>query len=458
MYKDLEYLSTPLPEDIAKLKWYGDFERAEHVISMRLQKDIPTALRKRLELEKEILKRIPFEYIYTTEEAAARLMEHVNGATPEELEQLRDEGTIDWLYVHGEVRYKDDFLENMIKTRPDMCARLKNPALAEEYEKNGQLLDEVIAKMKAEGGSAYKIRIKASLQMKKEAERVGETVRVHLPIPLQYSQAKNVKLLHCSEQDYVLAAEDQIQRTVYMETKLEPDHEFSIEYEFENHMKYVDPDPAAVSVEQPDFYTSEQAPHIMFTPYLKSLTAEVVGDETNPLIKARKIYDYITSHIMYSFVRQYFTITDIPEYMASSMKGDCGIYALLFITMCRIAGVPARWQSGLYATPLTCGNHDWAQFYVAPYGWMYADCSFGGGAYRAGAMDRWNFYFGNLEPFRVPCCSDFQHDFAPEKKFLRDDPYDNQNGEAEYEDCGLIHHVDYETKKVVTAIENIKFE
>ena len=435
MYKDLEYLSTPLPEDIAKLKWYGDFERAEHVISMRLQKDIPTALRKRLELEKEILKRIPFEYIYTTEEAAARLMEHVNGATPEELEQLRDEGTIDWLYVHGEVRYKDDFLENMIKTRPDMCARLKNPALAEEYEKNGQLLDEVIAKMKAEGGSAYKIRIKASLQMKKEAERVGETVRVHLPIPLQYSQAKNVKLLHCSEQDYVLAAEDQIQRTVYMETKLEPDHEFSIEYEFENHMKYVDPDPAAVSVEQPDFYTSEQAPHIMFTPYLKSLTAEVVGDETNPLIKARKIYDYITSHIMYSFVRQYFTITDIPEYMASSMKGDCGIYALLFITMCRIAGVPARWQSGLYATPLTCGNHDWAQFYVAPYGWMYADCSFGGGAYRAGAMDRWNFYFGNLEPFRVPCCSDFQHEFAPEKKFLRDDP-----------------------KKVVTAIENIKFE
>ena len=95
---------------------------------------------------------------------------------------------------------------------------------------------------------------------------------------------------------------------------------------------------------------------------------------------------------------------------------------------------------------------------MAPYGWMYADCSFGGGAYRAGAMDRWNFYFGNLEPFRVPCCSDFQHEFAPEKKFLRDDPYDNQNGEAEYEDRGLIHHVDYETKKVVTAIENIKFE
>ena len=45
MYNDLEYLSVPLPEDVKKLKWYGDFERANHVIDMRLAKDIPTALR-----------------------------------------------------------------------------------------------------------------------------------------------------------------------------------------------------------------------------------------------------------------------------------------------------------------------------------------------------------------------------------------------------------------------------
>ena len=32
--------------------------------------------------------------------------------------------------------------------------------------------------------------------------------------------------------------------------------------------------------------------------------------------------------------------------------------ALLFITMCRIAGVPARWQSGLYAEPGSVGMHD----------------------------------------------------------------------------------------------------
>ena len=170
MYNDLEYLSVPLPEDIMKLKWYGDFARANHVIDMRLAKDIPTALRKRLELEKEILARMPLEYIYTAEEAAARLMDHVNDATAEELEKLRDEGAAEWIYVNGEVRYKDDFLENMIKTRPDIASRLKDPKLAEEYESNSRLLDETIAEMKEKGGLAYKMHIRASLKMKKLVE------------------------------------------------------------------------------------------------------------------------------------------------------------------------------------------------------------------------------------------------------------------------------------------------
>ena len=50
MENDLRYLTVGLPEDITRLKWYGDLERAKRVIDMRLEKDIPEALRKRLEL------------------------------------------------------------------------------------------------------------------------------------------------------------------------------------------------------------------------------------------------------------------------------------------------------------------------------------------------------------------------------------------------------------------------
>ncbi|MFA6688263.1 MAG: transglutaminase-like domain-containing protein, partial [Sphaerochaetaceae bacterium] len=179
--------------------------------------------------------------------------------------------------------------------------------------------------------------------------------------------------------------------------------------------------------------------HIVFTPYLRALAAEIVGDETNPLVKARRIYDFITTNVMYSYVRRYDTIDDLSEYAAVNLKGDCGIQALLFITLCRICGIPARWQSGLYVTPEEIGCHDWAEFFIAPYGWLFCDCSFGGGAWRGGKTDRWNHYFGNLDVLRLPASGAIQTPFDPPKRHWRGDPIDNQRGEMEYEDAGLSH-------------------
>lgn len=462
-FSHLQYLTVGLPEDIEKLKWYGDFERAERVINMRLEKDIPRALRGRLELEKWILKRLPLEYIYTEEEALQRFQETFWQATGEELERLRDEGAAQWIFVKGQVRYKDDFVENILKTRRELWPRLKDPSKVEGRIKGGELLDRTIQRMKEKGGLAYRMHIRSSLQVEKEAERPGEFIRVHLPLPTEQEQVKNFKLLAASVKGDP-APFGAPQRTLCMETKLEPDQEFWVEYEFENHTRYVeigehedvkscDSDSISQSLAP---YLEEQLPHIRFTPYLRALTEEVTAGEKSPVKKTRKIYDYITTHVMYSFVRQYAAIDNLPEYMALGLKGDCGIYALLFITMCRIAGVPARWQSGLYATPLEIGCHDWARFYIEPYGWLYADCSFGGAAWREGKEERWNFYFGNLDPFRVPTCSEFQHEFTPARSFLREDPYDNQSGEAEYEDRGLVGGLEYRTEKKMVEIREIE--
>jgi len=46
-------------------------------------------------------------------------------------------------------------------------------------------------------------------------------------------------------------------------------------------------------------------------------------------------------------------------------------------------------------------------------------------------MERWNFYFGNLDPYRMVCNSAYQESFTPPKKHMRIDPYDNQCGECE---------------------------
>lgn len=136
-------------------------------------------------------------------------------------------------------------------------------------------------------------------------------------------------------------------------------------------------------------------------------------------------------------MRPYISILNIPEYAAYNLKGDCGVQAILFITLCRIVGIPSRWQSGLFVTPFSISPHDWAQFYIEPYGWLFADLSFGGNAYRKNNIKKWNFYFGNLDPFRMVANSEFHYPLLPEKKFLRSDPYDNQIGEAEYLDRAI---------------------
>lgn len=258
-------------------------------------------------------------------------------------------------------------------------------------------------------------------------------VRVWLPIPCEYAQVRNVRVTGCSHPDRMHEDSPQAaQRTVCMDGT--DDQAFWVEYAFEAVSRYRNPDPAAVTEAQPTFYTEEQAPHILFTPFLRALCREIVGEEKNPLLKARLIYEYIIHHIRYAYMRAYYTIPMIPEFAAANQRGDCGVQALLFIALCRIAGVPARWQSGLSIEPGDEGCHDWAQFYVAPYGWMFADCSFGGSAVRRGMKEREDFYFGNIDPFRMPANAEFQHDFEIPPRFMRYDPYDNQLGEAEYED------------------------
>ena len=97
------------------------------------------------------------------------------------------------------------------------------------------------------------------------------------------------------------------------------------------------------------------------------------------------------------------------------------------------------------------GAHDWAQFYIPSIGWLYADLSLGGVAYRREDFVLWNFHFGNLDPYRVPINNAFQVEFDPPKEHWRKDPYDNQMGELEYDDEG-IYRVD-QRKVTLTTIE-----
>ena len=431
---DMRYLNVPLPEDLMKLKWGGDYERLISVIDRRLADEtLPAPLRKRLQLERILAARIPSQYSYSYEEALELLRANIRDFKDKELETLWEENTADWIYINGRVQFHELFFENLMKTRDDYGARFLGTM--EDNEKNAALLRENVRLMEEHGGRTVHVRLLTRLSLTPEAEKacMGKTAHVYMPLPVEYAQVRNLRLLGFEGTAGEPVSVDNgsyPQRTARFETVIRGGEVWQTEFEFDNETVFRNPDPSQVLFSQPSFYTGEEAPHIRFTPYLRELTRSVTEGEENPLLAAEKIYRFITSQVKYSFVRSYSTVEDIPEFTAANRKGDCGFQALLFITMCRIAGIPARWQSGLYATPLTVGSHDWAQYYVAPFGWLSADCSFGGSAFRQGDEKRRAYYGANLDPYRIPYASQFMHSYSREEEGLRDDPYDNQSGEV----------------------------
>ena len=258
----------------------------------------------------------------------------------------------------------------------------------------------------------------------------------HIPDALMSS-----RLVHWMQKDW------QITGNLYWicwEETMTENHEFYVEYSYIHTALYHNtekPELLPIINEQtPEAlidFTKEEAPHILFTPYLKSLTASLTENVSEPLEKARRIYDFITLNLKYTFMPDYFCLENIAESCAKNFTGDCGVFALLFLTLCRCAGIPACWQSGLTAEPDFCGAHDWVRFYAAPYGWLYADPSYGIAAVRAQNEERRKFYFGNLDACRMVANNAFQAPFTIDKDFWRADPYDNQVGEIETAERGL---------------------
>ena len=117
-------------------------------------------------------------------------------------------------------------------------------------------------------------------------------------------------------------------------------------------------------------------------------------------------------------------------YCYETGHGDCGIQGILFIVLCRISGVPARWQSGWSVRPDSPNMHDWTEFNVEPYGWLLADPSRGLQDSKDPAIHA--FFFGNTDHCRLISNNDFGQPLDPPKTHFRSETVDFQRGEVEW--------------------------
>ena len=190
----------------------------------------------------------------------------------------------------------------------------------------------------------------------------------------------------------------------------------------------------------------ERPPHIRFSPEVKQTVGHIVGNETNPLMKARRIFHFVSSEIAYCSEEEYSTIPSLSAKALSSRKGDCGVHAMLFMTLCRAAGIPARWQSGWETQRTGADMHDWAEFYVAPWGWLPCDPTRPPyGVQQSDDPAIAEFYFGHLDAYRLIVNRDYGTDLVPPKQSFRSEPLDFQRGEVEIDGKNLYYpHWDYD--------------
>ena len=77
---------------------------------------------------------------------------------------------------------------------------------------------------------------------------------------------------------------------------------------------------------------------------IKNLSAQIIGEEKDPLKKLRKIFTWVDENTPWASAREYSTIPNIPEYSIENKHGDCGIQTLVFMTLVQI-----QWNSGQMA-------------------------------------------------------------------------------------------------------------
>ncbi|MGI6338851.1 MAG: transglutaminase-like domain-containing protein [Bacteroidales bacterium] len=404
----------------------------------------------------QIAERIALDFSLSETEATERLKTVTGGYDEKEKMLWEKLGWLEFRIINGEKRY--------FNRAPTNLLRIKNFNLNRPYCDSLDFADQKLvfrrkhtrAVMETSGGMAESVIpvemiVDYTLMVNPDVVPEGEIVRCWLPWPKEnHPRQGKVKFISASHQDYKIAPDTVIHRSIYMEAKAEKGLPviFNASFSYQSSGQYFDPDllkiePYDKSSSHYREYTSEQLPHICFTENVRKLADSIAGTEDRPLEIFRRMYMWIEENIPWAGALEYSTHTNIPEYVIRNRRGDCGMQTFLLMSMLRYKGIPVRWQSGWMMPPGGKNLHDWCEVYFEGPGWIPVDISYG----LQISTDRKHreFYMSGIDSYRLIVNEGVAGSMWPEKKFLRSDPLDFQRGEVEWKGGNLYYDKwDYE--------------
>jgi transglutaminase-like putative cysteine protease/SAM-dependent methyltransferase len=401
---------------------------------------------------KEVLRRTRREYSLDAAELLERIKKDIPDVTAQDLERWTNAARVQHRIIDDQLKYFRREPANVYRFSEE--AKIRKEAHKKPEEKKTewtliQHLSNIVAAAEKSGqvevlSIRHRIDYTVTVPANTKGAKAGSQIRVWLPFPQEYRQQKDIKLIESSPKvsDLVIADNGVPHRTVcFTHTIDDPSKEltYKLAFEYTSSAYYpilkddlVKPLPAGFDRR----FLEERPPHIAFSPQLKATVATIVGDETNPLAKVRKIFHWIDDNIKYHAEEEYGVIPSFSGACLTRGRGDCGVQAILFITLCRAAGVPARWQSGWETKRDRSDMHDWTEFYVEPWGWLPADPSYGVQKKSDDPKVR-DFYIGHQDSYRLIVNLDYGRQLTPPKQSFRSEPADFQRGEVEIDGRNL---------------------
>ena len=420
----------------------------------------PTSNREAYSWEEDLHHRLSLDFCRTEAEVKAYIEQYIPDVSEAQLRQWEEQGALECMLIDGEKRYFRNAAPNLFRI-DSVCRALKiakeGSALSGSEQVHQRHLPEVIRAVRAQQTpfvETKRFRITYTLTVEADAVPAGERVRCWLPFPrMDVSRQSEVKLLATSEKHYQHSAADCMHSTLYMEkpaVKGQPTV-FSETFSFASAAEWHDLRPEQVLPYDTTTvlyrtHTGERDQHIRFTPRLRQLAAELTAGEEHPLRKARLLFQWVNDHFPWASAREYSTIDHIPEYVLTNRHGDCGQVTLLFLTLCRLCGIPSHFQSGFMLHPGEWNLHDWGEIYFEGVGWVPVDQSFGVPTFARNEDEHW-FFLGGIDAWRWIVNNDYGMPLDPEKRYPRSETVDFQRGEVEWAGGNLyFDQWDYDLK------------
>ncbi|MBQ5410007.1 MAG: transglutaminase-like domain-containing protein [Bacteroidales bacterium] len=453
---------------VAQTNWVSKVEdmmdRGEFLKAEQFMKSLPKGVRVseevRIDSLNTIMGRIRKDFTMTPEEGLKQIKAKMPNVTQEQIAKWKRDSKIEYMVIDG----KEWWFRKSVRNLWLLADELKEDHDAEKWDtyntRRRYYLEAMQSPADANGLRDWRhIVVRFYLDVNADAIPAGETLRVWMPFPYQNLRQRNIKL---ESSNYpVTYSEGSKHHTVYMEAKTEKGKPTHFEYTFSYDVaeRHIAQDDLLAMLEPYDKnsaeykeFTGNYPPHIVITDDTRALAREIVEGETNPVLQASKIFNWISSRYPWAGAREYSTIKNMPEYVMANGHGDCGQVALMYITLVRSLGIPARWESGWMLHPDEINWHDWAETYFEGIGWVPTDQSFGRSAVGT-PMN--NYYATGIDVYRMASNEAIGDKLSPEKKFIRSETVDFQPGEVEWRK-GNLYYDTWKSHLEVKSITKIK--